>query len=161
MLLWKKGLLMSNLVKHAETELMLIGEDQETIKGLLKVVRAFASMGHSGGSASVGVAQVARLLAFENLSPLTDNPREWMLHEPEVWSLPLWQNIRNSAAFSNNGGRTYWLVSDSPRRWPRRRFKMHKSAKWKRPFKSYVDDCLAAYEVSSSPFRSIPDRVIE
>ena len=105
---------MSNLVNHAKRELELIGEDEETIKGLLKVVRAFASMGHSGGSAAVGAAQLARLLAFENLAPLTDNPAEWMLHEPEVWSLPLWQNRRNSAAFSNDGGRTYWLVSDSP-----------------------------------------------
>ena len=150
---------MSNLVNHAKRELELIGEDEETIKGLLKVVRAFASMGHSGGSAAVGAAQLARLLAFENLAPLTDNPAEWMLHEPEVWSLPLWQNIRNSAAFSNDGGRTFWLVSDSPRRWPRRRRKHYKSAEWKKPFGSYVDECLAAYAVGCSPFRSVPDQL--
>jgi len=148
---------MSNLVKHAKHELELIGEDEETIKGLLKVVRAFASMGHSGGSAVVGASQLARLLAFENLAPLTNNPQEWMLHEAEVWSLPLWQNRRNSAAFSNNGGRTYWLVSEKARRWPRRRYKMYRSAEYRRPFEAYVDDCIAAYAIGSSPFRSIPD----
>lgn len=151
---------MSNLVKHAQRELELIGEDEETIKGLLKVVRAFASMGHSGGSAAVGAAQLARLLAFENLAPLTDNPKEWMLHEPEVWSPPFWQNRRNSAAFSHDGGRTYYLVTDKPRRRPRRRFKHYKSQKWIGPIEQYVDDCLAEYATGSSPFRSIPSAAI-
>jgi hypothetical protein len=136
---------MSNLVKHAETELMLIGEDPETIKGLLKVVRAFASMGHSGGSASVAAVQLARLLAFENLAPLTDNPREWMLHEPEMWSPPFWQNIRNSAAFSNDGGRTYWLVSDPVRKWPRRKRKRYKSEKKVRSSESSGGESLISY----------------
>lgn len=151
---------MSNLVKHAQRELELIGEDEETIKGLLKVVRAFAAMGHSGGSAVVGAAQLARLLAFENLAPLTDNPAEWMLHEAEIWSLPLWQNRRNSAAFSHNGGRTYWLVTEKARRRPRRRFKVYKSEPYVRPFEKYVDDCLMAYAIGSSPFRSVPSAAI-
>lgn len=147
---------MSNLVKHAQRELELIGEDPETIKGLLKVVRAFAAMGHSGGSAVVGAAMLTKLLAYENLGPLTDDPKEWMLHEPEVWSLPLWQNRRNSAAFSNDGGRTYWLVSDARRRWPFKRRKQYKSAKWVQSFSPATGGLPALPAGSNSSVRSVP-----
>lgn len=104
----------SNLVIHAVRELALIGEDPETTEGLVNVVRAFAAMGHSGGSASIGLAMIERLLRFENLTPLTDNPEEWQFVAEEVWGSPggIWQNRRNSEAFSNDGGKTYYLLSE-------------------------------------------------
>ena len=105
---------MSNLVDHARRELLLIGEDPETIDGYLEVVQAFADMGHSGMSAAIAIPTLSALLQFKNLKPLTDDPAEWYFHGPEVWGAEggIWQNIRNSEAFSNDGGKTYYLLSE-------------------------------------------------
>lgn len=97
---------MSNLVKHAKRELEIIGEEPEFIEGYLKVIQAFADMGHSGGSAMVAIPTINELLQFRNLAPLTNAPDEWI----EVGD-SMWQNIRNSEAFSTDGGRTYYLLS--------------------------------------------------
>lgn len=104
----------SNLVQHALRELEAIGEDAETIGGYLKVVQAFADMGHSGGSASVAIPVINQLLQFKNLTPLTDNPDEWYFHGADMWDGKngVWQNKRNSEAFSNDGGKTYYLLSE-------------------------------------------------
>lgn len=105
---------MSNLVDHARRELELINEEPDTIEGYLKVVQAFADMGHSGGSASVAIPVIHELLQFKNLRPLTDDPVEWHHHGEDVWGAPggIWQNKRNGEAFSKDGGKTYYLVSD-------------------------------------------------
>jgi hypothetical protein len=97
----------SNLVIHAKRELELIGEEPETIKGYLKVIQAFADMGHSGGSASVAIPTINKLLQFENLAPLTDNPEDWI----EV-GYGMWQNRRCSRMFSTDGGKSYTDVDD-------------------------------------------------
>ena len=104
----------SNLVNHAKRELEIIGEEPEFVKGYLKLIQAFADMGHSGGSASVAIPVINELLQFKNLSPLTDNPDEWFFHGPEMWDGEngVWQNIRNGEAFSNDGGKTYYLLSE-------------------------------------------------
>ena len=104
----------SNLVAHARRELALIGEDDVTVEGYLRVIQAFADMGHSGGSASVAIPVINRLLQFLPLADLTNNPDEWMHVSEEMWGLPggIWQSKRNSEAFSNDGGKTYYLLSE-------------------------------------------------
>lgn len=97
----------SNLVAHARRELALIGEEPATVDGYVKVIQAFADMGHSGGSASVAIPTIHRLLNFENLARLTDNPDDWI----EV-GYGLWQNRRCSRMFSEDGGKTYTDVND-------------------------------------------------
>lgn len=105
---------MSNLVEHAKRELNFIGEDPETIEGYVKVIQAFADMGHSGGSASVAIPVINELLQFHNLTPLTDNPEEWFFHDTETSGVKdgFWQNKRNGEAFSHDGGKTYYLLSE-------------------------------------------------
>jgi hypothetical protein len=105
---------MSNLVDHARRELDLIGEEQETVDGYIRVIQAFADMGHSGGSASVAIPTINLLLQFKNLSALTSSPDEWMFVAPELWGEEggIWQNRRDSEAFSNDGGKTYYLLSE-------------------------------------------------
>jgi hypothetical protein len=101
----------SKLVEHAQRELELLGEfksDPAYAQSIVCAVAAFAAYGHSGGSASAGVAVLKRLLEFRNLSPLTDDPKEWM----EVDDSLMWQNRRNGEAFSGDGGKTYWLLSE-------------------------------------------------
>jgi hypothetical protein len=120
-----------DLVQHAETELWLIGEEPEMIDWYCSVIREFASYGHSGGSASVTIPVLNRLLQHKNLSPLTDDPAEW-IDQSGLSSSPLWQNSRNSEAFSYDGGETYYLLPEY-RGWRRlfRRKKWHRS-------KSYI-----------------------
>lgn len=109
-----------SLVEHARRELELCGqykEDPEYAESIIAAVAAFASYGHSGGSAGYAVQQLAALLRYEALSPLTDSPVEWRHHGEGVAGVPggLWQNVRDSRAMSADGGKTYWLVDDPKR----------------------------------------------
>lgn len=97
----------SNFVRHARRELELIGEDQDVIDWYLQVLTVFTSYGHSGGSASVAIPVLHELLQFHNLTPLTDDPSEWV----EV-GYDVWQNSRRGEAFSSDGGKTYWLLGE-------------------------------------------------
>ena len=109
---------MSNLIDHARNELELCGQFQEDpafATSILAAVAAFNSYpGHSGGSAEAGIEMLSELLRFKNLSPLTNNPDEWIKHTPEMWDGKhhVWQNRRNGEAFSTDGGATYSLMSD-------------------------------------------------
>ncbi len=106
-----------SLVDHARRELELCGqfdEDPAYAQSLVAAVAAFASYGHSGGSAGCGIDQLTTLLRFEPLSPLTSDPAEWV-GVGEQDGKPLFQSARRSEAFSVDGGRTYYLLSDRER----------------------------------------------
>lgn len=105
---------MSELVDHARSELELIGEDPDVIEGYLKVIQAFADMNHSGGSAMVAIPVIHELLQFNNLSPLTDDESEWQFIAEDMAGREggIWQNRRRSEAFSHDGGKTYYLLSE-------------------------------------------------
>lgn len=97
----------SNLCRHARHELTLSGVEPDEIDWYCEVIRAFTEYGHSGGSASVMIPILNDLLQFKNINELTDDPDEWM----EVTD-GTWQSRRNSEAFSNDGGKTYYLLSE-------------------------------------------------
>lgn len=102
----------SNLVAHARRELRIVGEDQDVINGVCRVVQAFADMGHSG-SAHFTALYLDKLLRYQPLSDLTDEPAEWIdRHAEGMTTSPLWQSVRNSEAFSHDGGKTYYLLSE-------------------------------------------------
>lgn len=102
----------SPLVAHARRELALVGEDQWMTDGLCRAVAAFAAMGHSGFSAAHCADVLNRLLRYEPLAPLTDDPDEWQDRSAEMGGKPFWQNRRDSRAMSTDGGRTYTLVNE-------------------------------------------------
>ncbi|MFD9223833.1 hypothetical protein ACFWDI_28470 [Streptomyces sp. NPDC060064] len=104
---------MSNLVDHARRELTLLGEDPWIVDGLCKVVAAFAEMGHSGSSAAHATTYLEKLLRYEALTPITDDPAEWQ-DCSEMSGYPIWQNVRDSRAMSADGGKTYTLVDEEP-----------------------------------------------
>lgn len=104
---------MSNLVEHARRELERIGEDEATIAGIVGVVQAFADCGHSGGSAPFAIAYLEKLLRFEPLTPLTDDPAEWIDRSKETGAPNWWQNVRDGRAMSHDGGRTYWMTHEA------------------------------------------------
>lgn len=102
------------LVEHAKRELKLLGEDPEYATGIVNVVQAFANMGHSGYSAMDAIDKINTLLKFKNLTPLTNDPDEWMYISEETWGFPrgVWQSRRDPEAFSHDGGNTYYLLSN-------------------------------------------------
>jgi hypothetical protein len=104
---------MSNLVDHAKREIQAAGlfdadsdYDGETGKAALELVEVFSKQGHSGGSAHLVLEVFNRLARFKPLTPLTTNPDEWM----EVEDGKMWQNLRQSSVFSNDGGKTAYDV---------------------------------------------------
>lgn len=100
----------SPLVEHAKRELALIDPDEEDDgfkESIVKAIQGFVSYGHSGGSAGVAIHMIHDLLQNKNLTPLTDDPKEWMLVGSGAW-----QNVRNGEAFSQDGGKTYYLLSE-------------------------------------------------
>lgn len=104
----------SGLVNFARKELGLLGEDEETIQKYLKVIQAFADMGHSGESAFAAIGVLHELFQYQNLMPLTDDPDEWQFITEDVWGVSggIWQCVRNGQAFSNDGGKSYYLLSE-------------------------------------------------
>jgi hypothetical protein len=108
----------SNLVQHARRELERIGmfDPDSDYSGMLatavmELIEKFAAQGHSGMSASMTMDLFSKLGNFEALTPLTDDKSEWMEVGPNVW-----QNTRQSSAFSDDGGKTYHIVGEN-RKW--------------------------------------------
>lgn len=97
----------SNLVFHARIELEILGCDQEDIDYMLKIIQAFADVGPSGSQAAWMIPILHDLLQFKNLTPLTNDPKEWNEVGPNVW-----QSSRRAEAFSENGGKSYYLLSE-------------------------------------------------
>lgn len=104
----------SNLVLHARRELELIGEEPDVIEWYVRVINAYRSFGHSGGSHMAVMPCLTRLLNFEPLTVLSDAPDEWIRHTPDMWDGKnhVWQNVRDGRAFSSDGGKTFTLLGD-------------------------------------------------
>lgn len=102
----------SNLVSHAKRELELAGmfDKDADYNGalapeILKLVELFSSQEHSGASAGITIAVLEKLLRFKVLSPITDNPDDWMEVDADTW-----QSKRQSSLFSKDGGKTYYDI---------------------------------------------------
>lgn len=107
---------MNNLVDHATYELKRAGlfdedSDYDGMLGsaVLELIGVFANQGHSGMSAEMVTDLFGRLARYQALTPLTDDPAEWE-DRTEISGTPLWQNKRDSAVFSNDGGKTTYRV---------------------------------------------------
>lgn len=114
-------------VEWAEAELRRAGlfdkdSDYEGMIGeeVLKLVQTFSEAGHSGYSAMLAAQIFGELSAWKPLTPLTDDPDEWMhIEESMVGNAITWQSRRNPSAFSSDGGKTYYLLTDRLS-WPRK-----------------------------------------
>ena len=108
---------MSNLERHAEIEMRRAGlyDSDSDYSGMIpdavmKLIRALASDGHSGGSHALVMKIFNRVANFHTLTPLTDSPDEWI----EVGT-SMWQNKRDSSFFSEDAGKTCYSVDDPER----------------------------------------------
>lgn len=123
----------SNLIIHANRELDKLGYPRpsraqmrskewdgsyelQLRKSVMTIVEMFATQGHSGNSAGMVVSILHQLLQYKPLGPLTDDPEEWMqISEELAGGKNLWQNKRNSEAFSHDAGKTFYILSK--KRW--------------------------------------------
>jgi hypothetical protein len=112
---WHQRYADSNLVAHAERELELAEVEEDVRPSLVEAVGSFIRYGHSGGSASVCIPLLADLLQYRALSALTSDPSEWQ-DMSDFSGYPVWQNVRDSQAFSEDGGRTYRLLCEERRK---------------------------------------------
>lgn len=111
---------MSNLVNHADRELKILGytgDEPENdpnrwmYDGIMDLVERFAEQNHSGASAAYAVRVAGELLSFKALTPLTNNPEEWVDHSHDTGD-DCWQNKRQSSCFSYDKGETYYDLDD-------------------------------------------------
>lgn len=103
-----------SLKEHAEREVKLAGlldEDSDYNgmlgKAVVELADVFGKQGHSGFSAMLTLQIFNEVAQFKNLTPLTSDPKEWN----EVGQ-GIWQNKRCSEAFSEDGGKTWYLLSE-------------------------------------------------
>jgi len=100
---------MSNLLKHAERELKLIGYDgtdeynNMAKDAILELINTFAKQGHSGFSANYVSNIFHKLANYEVLSPLTGNDDEWN-DVSDMSGEMMFQNNRDSRVFKNKNG---------------------------------------------------------
>lgn len=111
----------TNLEKHAEQEMKLANlydknadYDGMIPRAVMKLIKAHASEGHSGGSHWLTLEIFNKLVNFQTLTPITNNPNEWTcVGEYNCKNdKPLYQNKRDPSYFSNDGGITWWNVND-------------------------------------------------
>lgn len=102
----------SNLIQHAREELKRAGNDEAFNKSILDAIKGFSTFGHSGGSASIAIPMLNALLNYKNLTPLTDDPKEWNNVSDQAGS-ELWQSRRCADAFSHDGGKTHYFLDEN------------------------------------------------
>ena len=102
---------MSTTAEHARRELELIGEDEDVINWVERIAEIYEDKALPAYPNVIEM--ITKILKHENLTPLTNNPAEWRDHT-ETSGFPLWQAVRNPAAFSLDGGDTYYLATDRP-----------------------------------------------
>jgi hypothetical protein len=104
----------SNLVQHARRELKLLGEEDNVIDWYVRVIKEYASFGHSGGSHMAVMPSLTRLLNFQPLTQLTNEPSEWFYHGSDIWGEPggIWQSKRDGRMFSKDAGLSFTCVDD-------------------------------------------------
>lgn len=115
---------MSNILKHAERELSLIGYDGKdaynnmTKAAIMELLTTFANQGHSGFSANYVADIFNKLARYETLSPLTGEDNEWKdVTKMSGDRKTLFQNNRDSAVFKDDTGCYYiraivWVEDD-------------------------------------------------
>jgi hypothetical protein len=107
----------SNLYQHALRELTLAGVEKDIYgqmlpDAILEIVKTFAKQGHSGMSAAYSLQLLDKLLRFENLTAITDNPEDWCNVSEMCNGDTMYQCKRNPALFSTDGGKTYYHVDE-------------------------------------------------
>jgi hypothetical protein len=79
----------------------------------IRTEAAAAAQGHSGFSARQTLALFNEVARFKALTPLTDDPDEWVAIDGDMLAdkkTPVWQSRRQSSCFSEDGGKTHYDI---------------------------------------------------
>jgi len=114
----------ANIKEHAKRELELAGlfdkdsdYDGMVGKAVMELCKCFSGQGHSGFSANLVLDIFNKLGKYRTLSPITDDPNEWMEISKEMSGKEsLWQNKRDPSIFSENKGKTWYCVDDKKKK---------------------------------------------
>lgn len=106
---------MSSLIKHAQTELEMIGafskEDDfyggMTGKSVMELIEVFSKQGHSGMSASLVADLFYKLVMYKPLQPITGKDEEWIFLDYDDDCK--WQNKRESGLFKHADGTCHYI----------------------------------------------------
>lgn len=120
---------MSRILEHAEQELkyagMNISEEgcnpknpkdpmdgyvNACAQNAMELLKVFVKAGHSGMSAEITLNIFNKLARQENLTPLTNNPDEW-INCGERFNNS-YQSKRNCSCFSDDGLKTYHNINE-------------------------------------------------
>ena len=120
---------MSRILEHAKEELkyarMNISEEgcnpknpkdpmdgyvNSCAKNAMELLEVFVKAGHSGMSAEITLNIFNKLARQENLTPLTNNPDEWI--NCGDWLNNSYQSKRNCSCFSDDGLKTYHNINE-------------------------------------------------
>lgn len=104
------------LIEYAEEELRRaeVGASDADYNGeiagnVMDLVKVFAGHDGSEGSNEMTLMIFNKLVHFEPLSPLTNDPTEWN-DVSEDTGKPMWQSRRDPKAFSTDGGQTWYRL---------------------------------------------------
>lgn len=111
----------SNLIAHAKREIELAGVGDADAdyggmigKSVMELMEMFSQQGHSGQSAILTITMFAHLARYDVLTPLTDDPEEWMeitadmlTEQDRIEGKRLWQSRRKPSVFSRDGGKNW------------------------------------------------------
>lgn len=119
---------MTTQLERIENELRLAGYKLEPVKDgnwtdddyvqnigncVWEICKLFCNQGHSGMSASFTLQILEKLLIKEDtLTPLTNNPAEWLDCSEMSITQPMFQSKRKFSCFSDDNLKTYYDVND-------------------------------------------------
>jgi hypothetical protein len=96
---------------HAIAELDIIGETDPVRAATITIVGTLADLTVSQRDVVNGY--VAILTQFKPLTPLTDDPTQWIDRSATSGERPLWQSSRDPDAWSRDDGATYFRMSEN------------------------------------------------
>lgn len=98
-----------SLIEHAKRELKLSHEPDDIVAWYEKMLILCTKESPFSDIPNSQLRLLQRLLQRDVLSELTDNPKEWVRLNGNVW-----QNTRDPKSFSYDGGKTYHTLGDGP-----------------------------------------------
>lgn len=102
-----------NRIDHARTELQMIGKSTRVTNLYLDTISTIGDIMDEGQGVMEIVETISKLMYWQTLSPLTDSPDEWTNIGDSIGKpLNMWQSTRCPEAFSTDGGKTYYLLSE-------------------------------------------------
>lgn len=101
---------MTALGDHAIAELDIVGAVDPIRSAVITVVGTLADLDATTDRVTA-LGYINTLLKFLPLTPLTNDPAQWIDRSAILGERPYWQSSRNPDAWTHDHGDTYYLLS--------------------------------------------------